>query len=204
MSSLPCLDFSSLYPDAAAVNLNFVSPKPMSPPSGILHYMDFKAIPLWFSEYTHIPGAIHININDTFDNILDLLETPDIIVAKLLDCKIDTLFVGNSIFSWASKYYNKLGVTEEHLKSLLADGLKISSGDPRGDEGEDGGKYLQKDPYIISRTTLIKAEFILFAPQTPFVKKHAIGKYEYEDEVENHIYTCKELIDEIFRKRRGH
>lgn len=201
MSSLGCLDFSSLYPDAAAVNLNFVSPKPMSPPSGILHYMDFW----WFNEFSHIPGAIHININDTFDNILDLLETPDIIVAKLLDCKIDTLFVGNSIFSWASKYYNKLGVTGEHLKSLLADSLKISSGDPRGDEGEDGGKYIQKepyDPYLILRTTLIKAEFILFAPQTPFVKKHAIGKYEDEDE--NHIYTCKELIDEIFRKRRGH
>ena len=201
------MDYSSLVKKAAAstIGYNLVPVQPMHSPSGVMPYMDFQFVSPWVEKYEHIPGAIRVKIKDTFDNILNLIENPGIIVASILDFKIDVQFVkgcalggvyrnfGNNILGLNDAqidYFNVLnsfGLVDQNPKNIQS-GLCISEQYPK-----------------IERDTLIEFDAIIYAPLTKFVKRNAIanhGKpYWKEDLLAD--YTCKRLIEDIFRTKRG-
>ena len=78
---------------ASTIGSDLVPVQPMGSPNRTMSYMDFQFVSPWVEKYEHIPGAIRVKIKDTFDNILNLIENPGIIVASILDFKIDVRFV---------------------------------------------------------------------------------------------------------------
>ena len=201
------MDYSSLVKKAAAstIGYNLVPVQPMHSPSGVMPYMDFQFVSPWVEKYEHIPGAIRVKIKDTFDNILNLIENPGIIVASILDFKIDVQFVkgcalggvyrnfGNNILGLNDAqidYFNVLnsfGLVDQNPKNIQS-GLCISEQYPK-----------------IERDTLIEFDAIIYAPLTKFVKRNAIANHEKPYWKEDLLvdYTCKRLIDDIFRTKRG-
>ena len=200
------MDYSSLVKKAAAstIGYNLVPVQPMHSPSGVMPYMDFQFVSPWVEKYEHIPGAIRVKIKDTFDNILNLIENPGIIVASILDFKIDVQFVkgcalggvyrnfGNNILGLNDAqidYFNVLnsfGLVDQNPKNIQS-GLCISEQYPK-----------------IERDTLIEFDAIIYAPLTKFVKRNAIANHEKPYWKEDLLvdYTCKRLIDDIFRTKR--
>ena len=201
------MDYSSLVKKAAAstIGYNLVPVQPMHSPSGVMPYMDFQFVSPWVEKYEHIPGAIRVKIKDTFDNILNLIENPGIIVASILDFKIDVQFVkgcalggvyrnfGNNILGLNDAqidYFNVLnsfGLVDQNPKNIQS-GLCISEQYPK-----------------IERDTLIEFDAIIYAPLTKFVKRNAIANHEKSYWKEDLLvdYTCKRLIEDIFRTKRG-
>ena len=201
------MDYSSLVKKAAAstIGCNLVPVHPMSPPSRVMSYMDFHIVSPWVEKYEHIPGAIRVKIKDTFDNILNLIENPGIIIASILDFKIDVQFVkgcalwgtyrnfGNNILGLSDaqiNYFNVLnsfGIVDQNPKNIQP-GMHISEQYPK-----------------IERDTLIEFDAIIYAPLTKFVKRNAIANHEKPYWKEDLLadYTCKRLIDDIFRTKRG-
>ena len=201
------MDYSSLVKKAAAstIGCNLVPVHPMSPPSRVMSYMDFHIVSPWVEKYEHIPGAIRVKIKDTFDNILNLIENPGIIIASILDFKIDVQFVkgcalwgtyrnfGNNILGLSDaqiNYFNVLnsfGIVDQNPKNIQL-GMHISEQYPK-----------------IERDTLIEFDAIIYAPLTKFVKRNAIANHEKQYWKEDLLvdYTCKRLIDDIFRTKRG-
>ena len=199
--------FSTMVKKIAAptIECDLVPVHPMNPPSRVIPYMDFQFVSPWIKKYEHTPGAIRVKIKDTFDNILNLIENPGIIVANILDFKIDVQFVkgctlwgtyrdfGNNILGLSDaqiNYFNVLnsfGIIDQNPKNIQS-GLCISEQHPK-----------------IERDTLIEFDAIIYAPLTKFVKRNAIanhGKsYWKEDLLAD--YTCKRLIEDIFRTKRG-
>lgn len=229
------MDFNSLYPGsilpvaqramAKTIGANLVPVKPMSAPSGMMPYMDWGFVPPWIDEYEHIPGAIRVKIKDTFDNILGLLENTGIIVAKVLDFKIDIQFVkGCSLWGLYRNFGNNtLGLTTAQMKhfidacSLVDSKPKnvqyyIGHPDPVGDPGEEGmseevyhsGLHSCEQYPKIERDTLIEFDAIIYAPLTKFVKRNAIANHKKQYWKEDLLvdYTCKRLIEDIFRTKR--
>ena len=200
------MDYSSLVKKAAAstIGYNLVPVQPMHSPSGVMPYMDFQFVSPWVEKYEHIPGAIRVKIKDTFDNILNLIENPGIIVASILDFKIDVQFVkgcalggvyrnfGNNILGLNDAqidYFNVLnsfGLVDQNPKNIQS-GLCISEQYPK-----------------IERDTLIEFDAIIYAPLTKFVKRNAIANHEKSYWKEDLLvdYTCKRLIEDIFRTKR--
>ena len=211
------MDYNSLYPGvvlsspsvkkaaASTIGYNLVPVHPMNPPSRVMSYMDFQVVSPWVEKYEHTPGAIRVKIKDTFDNILNLIENPGIIVASILDFKIDVQFVkgctlwgvyrdfGNNILGLSDaqiNYFNVLnsfGMIDQNPKNIQS-GLCISEQHPE-----------------IERDTLIEFDAIIYAPLTKFVKRNAIANHEKPYWKEDLLvdYTCKRLIDDIFRTKRG-
>lgn len=201
------MDYSSLVKKAAAstIGYNLVPVQPMHSPSGVMPYMDFQFVSPWVEKYEHIPGAIRVKIKDTFDNILNLIENPGIIVASILDFKIDVQFVkgcalggvyrnfGNNILGLNDAqidYFNVLnsfGLVDQNPKNIQS-GLCISEQYPK-----------------IERDTLIEFDTIIYAPLTKFVKRNAIANHKKSYWKEDLLvdYTCKRLIEDIFRTKRG-
>ena len=201
------MDYSSLVKKAAAstIGYNLVPVQPMHSPSGVMPYMDFQFVSPWVEKYEHIPGAIRVKIKDTFDNILNLIENPGIIVASILDFKIDVQFVkgcalggvyrnfGNNILGLNDAqidYFNVLnsfGLVDQNPKNIQS-GLCISEQYPK-----------------IERDSLIEFDAIIYAPLTKFVKRNAIANHEKSYWKEDLLvdYTCKRLIEDIFRTKRG-
>ena len=201
------MDYSSLVKKVTAsiIGYNLVPVHPMNPPSRVMPYMDFQFVSPWIKKYEHTPGAIRVKIKDTFDNILNLIENPGIIVVSILDFKIDVQFVkgcapwgvyhdfGNNILGLSDaqiNYFNALnsfGIVDQNPKNIQS-GLCISEQYPK-----------------IERDTLIEFDAIIYAPLTKFVKRNAIANHEKpywkEDLLVN--YTCKRLIEDIFRTKRG-
>lgn len=192
---------------ASTIGSDLVPVQPMGSPNRTMSYMDFQFVSPWVEKYEHIPGAIRVKIKDTFDNILNLIENPGIIVASILDFKIDVQFAkgcalwgtyrnfGNNILGLSDaqiNYFNVLnsfGIVDQKPKNInIQSGLYISEQYPK-----------------IERDTLIEFDAIIYAPLTKFVKRNAIanhGKpYWKEDLLAD--YTCKRLIDDIFRTKRG-
>lgn len=201
------MDYNSLVKKAAAstIGYNLVPVHPMNPPSRVMSYMDFHVVSPWVEKYEHTPGAIRVKIKDTFDNILNLIENPGIIVASILDFKIDVQFVkgcalwgvyrdfGNNILGLSDaqiNYFNVLnsfGMIDQNPKNIQS-GLCISEQHPE-----------------IERDTLIEFDAIIYAPLTKFVKRNAIANHEKQYWKEDLLvdYTCKRLIEDIFRTKRG-
>ena len=200
------MDYSSLVKKVAAstIGYNLVPVHPMNPPSRVMPYMDFQFVSPWIKKYEHTPGAIRVKIKDTFDNILNLIENPGIIVASILDFKIDVQFVkgcalwgvyrdfGNNILGLSDaqiNYFNVLnsfGIVDQNPKNIQS-GLCISEQYPK-----------------IERDTLILFDVIIYAPYTNFVKRNAIANHEKPYWKEDLLvdYTCKRLIEDIFRTKR--
>ena len=209
---------------ASTIGSDLVPVQPMGAPNRTMSYMDFQFVSPWVEKYEHIPGAIRVKIKDTFDNILNLIENPGIIVASILDFKIDVRFVkGRDIGRLYRNIFgnNTLGLTDAQISYLsgLVDsqpknvqyGCVAHPGSPGG-VGEHGisGVY-HSDWYtsdycpMIERDTLIEFDAIIYAPLTKFVKRNAIANHEKPYWKEDLLvdYTCKRLIDDIFRTKRG-
>ena len=208
---------------ASTIGSNLVPVQPMHSPSGVMPYMDFQLVSPWVEKYEHIPGAIRVKIKDTFDNILNLIENPDIIVASILEFKSDVRFVnGRDIGRLYRNIFgnNMPGLTDAQISYLygLVDsqpknvqyGCVAHPGSPGG-VGEHGisGVY-HSDWYtsdycpMIERDTLIEFDAIIYAPLTKFVKRNAIANHEKPYWKEDLLvdYTCKRLIEDIFRTKR--
>ena len=228
------MDYKSLYPgvlsspsvkkaDNSAIGSSLVPVQPMNPPSRFMSYMDFRIVSPWVEKYEHIPGAIRVKIKDTFDNILNLIENSSIIVARILDFKIDVKFVKDRV--WWRLYRNifgnnTLGLIDAQISYLsgLVDsqpknvqyGCVAHPGSPGG-VGEHGisGVY-HSDWYtsdycpMIERDTLIEFDAIIYAPLTKFVKRNAIANHKKPYWKEDLLvdYTCKRLIEDICRTKR--
>lgn len=233
MSNPIFTDFASLYPTiinpvqrayASTIGKDLVAVQPMPPPSGIMSYMNFHYISPWIHDYEHIPGAIRVKIKDTFNNIIDLLENPGIIVAKVLDFKIDVQFIPGASLSATYRSFgknigmNSINIMKHFLDSfamvdMRAKNIQMSHLDPVGEQGEPGiyedcwhsGNHCPEEIPNVERDTLVEFDIIIYAPLTKFVKRHAIANhnkdYWNEDSLEN--YTCKRLIEDIFKKKRG-
>ena len=190
---------------ASTIGSDLVPVQPMGSPNRTMSYMDFQFVSPWVEKYEHIPGAIRVKIKDTFDNILNLIENPGIIVASILNFKIDVQFVkgctlwgtyrdfGNNILGLSDaqiNYFNVLnsfGIIDQNPKNIQS-GLCISEQHPK-----------------IERDTLIEFDAIIYAPLTKFVKRNAIANHEKPYWKEDLLadYTCKRLIEDIFRTKRG-
>lgn len=209
---------------ASTIGSDLVPVQPMGSPNRTMSYMDFQFVSPWVEKYEHIPGAIRVKIKDTFDNILNLIENPDIIVASILEFKSDVRFVkGRDIGRLYRNIFgnNTLGLIDAQISYLsgLVDsqpknvqyGCVAHPGSPGG-IGEHGisGVY-HSDWYtsdycpMIERDTLIEFDAIIYAPLTKFVKRNAIANHEKPYWKEDLLvdYTCKRLIDDIFRTKRG-
>ena len=229
------MDYNSLYPgvvlsspsvkkaDNSTIGSSLVPVQPMNPPSRFMSYMDFRIVSPWVEEYEHVPGAIRVKIKDTFDNILNLIENPGIIVARILDFKIDVRFVKDRALwrLYRSTFGNEtLGLTDAQISYLsgLVDsqpknvqyGCAAHPGSPGG-VGEHGisgvyhSDWYTSDYYpMIERDTLIEFDAIIYAPLTKFVKRNAIANHKKSFWKEDLLvdYTCKHLIDDIFRTKR--
>lgn len=201
------MDYSLLVKKvvASTIGYNLVPAHPMNPPSRVMPYMDFQFVSSWWiKKYEHTPGAIRVKIKDTFDNILNLIENPGIIVASILDFKIDVQFAkgcalwgvyrnfGNNILGLSDaqiNYFNTLnsfGIVDQNPKNIQS-GLCISE------------QYSK-----IKRDTLILFDVIIYAPYTKFVKRNAIANHNKSYWKEDLLvdYTCKRLIEDIFRTKR--
>lgn len=208
---------------ASTIGSDLVPVQPMSAPNRTMSYMDFQFVSPWVEKYEHIPGAIRVKIKDTFDNILNLIENPGIIVASVLEFKSDVRFVkGRDIGRLYRNIFgnNTLGLIDAQISYLsgLVDsqpknvqyGCVAHPGSPGG-IGEHGisGVY-HSDWYtsdycpMIERDTLIEFDAIIYAPLTKFVKRNAIANHEKPYWKEDLLvdYTCKRLIDDIFRTKR--
>lgn len=234
------MDYKSLYlgvlsspsvkkTDNSTIESSLVPVQPMSPPSRVMSYMDFQVVSPWVEEYKHFPGAIRVKIKDTFDNILNLIENSSIIVARILDFKIDVQFIkgcrlwglyrdfGNNVLGLYAAEMKRfadaavaLGAVDSQPKNAQY-GCVAHPGSPGG-VGEHGisGVY-HSDWYtsdycpMIERDTLIEFDAIIYAPLTKFVKRNAIANHEKPYWKEDLLvdYTCKRLIDDIFRTKRG-
>ena len=238
------MDYNTLYPevvsprvvsspikktDNSTIESSLVPVQPMSPPSRVMSYMDFQVVSPWVEEYKHFPGAIRVKIKDTFDNILNLIENSSIIVARILDFKIDVQFIkgcrlwglyrdfGNNVLGLYAAEMKRfadaavaLGAVDSQPKNAQY-GCVAHPGSPGG-VGEHGisGVY-HSDWYtsdycpMIERDTLIEFDAIIYAPLTKFVKRNAIANHEKPYWKEDLLvdYTCKRLIDDIFRTKRG-
>lgn len=209
---------------ASTIGSDLVPVQPMGSPNRTMSYMDFRFVSPWVEKYEHIPGAIRVKIKDTFDNILNLIENPDIIVASILEFKSDVRFVkGRDIGRLYRNIFgnNTLGLIDAQISYLsgLVDsqpknvqyGCVAHPGSPGG-VGEHGisGVY-HSDWYtsdycpMIERDTLIEFDAIIYAPLTKFVKRNAIANHEKPYWKEDLLvdYTCKRLIEDIFRTKRG-
>ena len=229
------MDYNSLYPgvvlsspsvkkaDNSTIESSLVPVQPMNPPSRGISYMDFQIVSPWVEEYEHVPGAIRVKIKDTFDNILNLIENPGIIVARILDFKIDVRFVkGHDIRRLYRNIFgnNMSGLTDAQISYLF--GLVDSQpknvqyecvahpGSPGG-VGEYGISGVYHSEWHtndccpkIERDTLIEFDAIIYAPLTKFVKRNAIANHKKSYWKEDLLvdYTCKRLIDDIFRTKR--
>ena len=179
----------------------------------------------WVEKYEHTPGAIRVKIKDTFDNILNLIENPSIIVARILDFKIDVQFVeGNSLRELYRAFGNnvlRLSVTQmnsfiESFKLVDSKPKNTQYGvvdlpDSAGDleENRKSGVYhleshTSEQYSKIKRDTLILFDVIIYAPYTKFVKRNAIANHTKQYWKENLLvdYTCERLIEDIFRTKR--
>lgn len=208
---------------ASTIGSDLVPVQPMGAPNRTMSYMDFQFVSPWVEKYEHIPGAIRVKIKDTFDNILNLIENPGIIVASVLEFKSDVRFVkGRDIGRLYRNIFgnNTLGLIDAQISYLsgLVDsqpknvqyGCVAHPGSPGG-IGEHGisGVY-HSDWYtsdycpMIERDTLIEFDAIIYAPLTKFVKRNAIANHEKPYWKEDLLvdYTCKRLIDDIFRTKR--
>ena len=209
---------------ASTIGSDLVPVQPMGSPNRTMSYMDFQFVSPWVEKYEHIPGAIRVKIKDTFDNILNLIENPGIIVASVLEFKSDVRFVkGCDIGRLYRNIFgnNTLGLIDAQISCLygLVDsqpknaqyGCVAHPGSPGG-VGEHGisGVY-HSDWYtsdycpMIERDTLIEFDAIIYAPLTKFVKRNAIANHEKPYWKEDLLvdYTCKRLIEDIFRTKRG-
>ena len=209
---------------ASTIGSDLVPVQPMGSPNRTMSYMDFQFVSPWVEKYEHIPGAIRVKIKDTFDNILNLIENPGIIVASILEFKSDVRFVkGRDIGRLYRNIFgnNTLGLIDAQISYLsgLVDfqpknvqyGCVAHPGSPGG-VGEHGisGVY-HSDWYtsdycpMIERDTLIEFDAIIYAPLTKFVKRNAIANHEKPYWKEDLLvdYTCKRLIEDIFRTKRG-
>lgn len=208
---------------ASTIGSDLVPVQPMGSPNRTMSYMDFQFVSPWVEKYEHIPGAIRVKIKDTFDNILNLIENPGIIVASILDFKIDVRFVkgcdigrlyrstfGNNTFGLTDAQISYLyGLVDSRPKNVQY-GCVAHPGSPGG-VGEHGisGVY-HSDWYtsdycpMIERDTLIEFDAIIYAPLTKFVKRNAIANHEKPYWKEDLLvdYTCKRLIEDIFRTKR--
>lgn len=209
---------------ASTIGSDLVPVQPMGSPNRTMSYMDFQFVSPWVEKYEHIPGAIRVKIKDTFDNILNLIENPGIIVASILEFKIDVQFVkdralwrlyrstfGNNTFRLTDAQISYLfGLVDSQPKNAQY-GCVAHPGSPGG-AGEHGisGVY-HSDWYTsdccpkIERDTLIEFDAIIYAPLTKFVKRNAIANHEKPYWKEDLLvdYTCKRLIEDIFRTKRG-
>ena len=208
---------------ASTIGSDLVPVQPMGSPNRTMSYMDFQFVSPWVEKYEHIPGAIRVKIKDTFDNILNLIENPGIIVASILEFKTDARFVkhralwrlyrntfGNNMLGLTDAQISCLyGLVDSHPKNAQY-GCVAHPGSPGG-VGEHGisGVY-HSDWYtsdycpMIERDTLIEFDAIIYAPLTKFVKRNAIANHEKPYWKEDLLvdYTCKRLIEDIFRTKR--
>ena len=233
------MDYNLLYPgvmlsspvkkaDNSTIGSNLVPVQPMNPPSRDISYMDFQVVSFWVEEYEHVPGAIRVKIKDTFDNILNLIENSSIIVARILDFKIDVQFIkGRALWGLYRDFGNNmLGLDAAEMKqfadAVIALGAVdsqpknvqyrciIHPGSPRGvgEYGISGAYHSEWNTSDccpkIERDTLIEFDAIIYAPLTKFVKRNAIANHEKDYWKENLLvdYTCKRLIEDIFRTKR--
>ena len=208
---------------ASTIGSDLVPVQPMGSPNRTMSYMDFQFVSPWVEKYEHIPGAIRVKIKDTFDNILNLIENPGIIVASILEFKTDVKFVKDrALWRLYRNIFgnNTLGLIDAQISYLsgLVDsqpknvqyGCVAHPGSPGG-VGEHGisGVY-HSDWYtsdycpMIERDTLIEFDAIIYAPLTKFVKRNAIANHKKPYWKEDLLvdYTCKRLIEDIFRTKR--
>ena len=106
---------------ASTIGSDLVPVQPMGSPNRTMSYMDFQFVSPWVEKYEHIPGAIRVKIKDTFDNILNLIENPGIIVASVLEFKTDVRFVKDRALwrLYRSTFGNNmLGLTDAQISCL--------------------------------------------------------------------------------------
>ena len=204
------MDCSSLVKNVAAstIGCNLVPVHPMSPPSRVMSYMDFQFVSPWVERYEHIPGAIRVKIKDTFDNILNLIENPGIIVASILNFKIDVQFVkGCALWGTYRDFGNNiLGLSDAQINYFTAlNSFGIVDQNPKNIQSGLPELYTDEQYPKIERNTLIEFDAIIYAPLTKFVKRNAIANHEKPYWKEDLLvdYTCKRLIEDIFRTKRG-
>lgn len=204
------MDCSSLVKNIAAstIGCNLVPVHPMSPPSRVMSYMDFQFVSPWVEKYEHIPGAIRVKIKDTFDNILNLIENPDIIVASILEFKIDVQFVkGCALWGTYRDFGNNiLGLSDAQINYFTAlNSFGIVDQNPKNIQSGLSELYTDEQYPKIERNTLIEFDTIIYAPLTKFVKRNAIANHKKSYWKEDLLvdYTCKRLIEDIFRTKRG-
>ena len=209
---------------ASTIGSDLVPVQPMGSPNRTMSYMDFQFVSPWVEKYEHIPGAIRVKIKDTFDNILNLIENPGIIVASILDFKIDVRFVkgcgigrlyrstfGNNTFGLTDAQISYLfGLVDSQPKNVqygcVAHPGSLGGVGEHGISGVYHSDWYTSDRYpMIERDTLIEFDAIIYAPLTKFVKRNAIANHEKPYWKEDLLvdYTCKRLIDDIFRTKRG-
>ena len=193
---------------ASTIGSNLVPVQPMNPPSRGISYMDFQFVSPWVEKYEHIPGAIRVKIKDTFDNILNLIENPGIIVASILNFKIDVQFVkGCALWGTYRNFGNNiLGLSDAQINYFTAlNSFGIIDQNPKNIQSGLSELYTDEQYPKIERDTLIEFDAIIYAPLTKFVKRNAIANHEKDYWKENLLvdYTCKRLIEDIFRTKRG-
>lgn len=213
---------------ASTIGYNLVPVQPMNPPSRFMSYMDFQIVSPWVEEYEHVPGAIRVKIKDTFDNILNLIENSSIIVARILDFKIDVQFIkGCRLWGLYHDFGNNvLGLYPAEMKLFADAAVALGAVDSQpknvqyecvahpgspGGVGEYGISGVYHSEWHtndccpkIERDTLIEFDAIIYAPLTKFVKRNAIANHKKEYWKEDLLvdYTCKRLIEDIFRTKR--
>ena len=193
---------------ASTIGSDLVPVQPMGSPNRTMSYMDFQFVSPWVEKYEHIPGAIRVKIKDTFDNILNLIENPGIIVASILNFKIDVQFVkGCALWGTYRDFGNNiLGLSDAQINYFTAlNSFGIVDQNPKNIQSGLSELYTDEQYPKIERNTLIEFDTIIYAPLTKFVKRNAIANHKKSYWKEDLLvdYTCKRLIDDIFRTKRG-
>ena len=193
---------------ASTIGSDLVPVQPMGSPNRTMSYMDFQFVSPWVEKYEHIPGAIRVKIKDTFDNILNLIENPGIIVASILNFKIDVQFVkGCALWGTYRDFGNNiLGLSDAQINYFTAlNSFGIVDQNPKNIQSGLSELYTDEQYPKIERNTLIEFDTIIYAPLTKFVKRNAIANHKKSYWKEDLLvdYTCKRLIEDIFRTKRG-
>ena len=165
---------------AKTIGTTVVPVKSMSPPTGYMPYIDtFKYIPDWMSFYENILVAVKIKIKDTFDNIIEFFERPDVIIARIISFNDDVKFLDNNakFFQEIAPSLDLLGYHNINDYMNIMKNLEINwpigHVDDPGPEGEPGGWHtslhgeynnqVRKDQYV-------EAELIVEVPYTWFTE----------------------------------
>lgn len=214
MSSIVNQDFASLYPQS------MTPVSPMSKPTGMLYYMDFNnSLYSMQSRFENINNAIKVKIKDTFDNFIEFIERPDIILGQITNFVNDLKFPGSSKYEKEFEpYLNLMHMKyQEYIEMINKVGVFPSVFGEQEDIKQSGYKYRIKHEIELpfTKCSLIEVDAILEVPYTAFTEEFGLnnnhtsgwlsytGKRNFGDLVPitkelNNGVTCSRFVELLY------